>query len=479
MLRLSRPLHPRRALLLFLALATLLLTLVWSLVPRSGARFDADEGKGKRASGQIDAAVVGAAPGLAQRAASVPPAGFSPQTRLGYTSGDQWEPAIAADRFGHIYMLYPQYLGVPGCAPSDCPSPTMILQVSADRGATWAAPSPIGPSGTSQVDAQIVVDPIDGRTIYAAWLQNDKSDIAFAKSTDFGAHWQIKVADHINAGTDKPILVARGNDVYIAYDHLTGRGVWVSASHDRGATFTAVKIDPPGINLGVSLASGGTIDPFGNIFFSWVGYERHGQAKGPVTSFVSKSTDQGATWTHTVLNVSGSPPDCSAYLCGWAYLSAQIVIASDASGTLYTLWNSAAEDRGPHALFFAKSTNAGATWSVQDNVSLAPARTNHTFPTIVAGAAGDVRIAWMDTRAAGSLWNTYYRSSTNGGATWSAETDISTYVAGYSYITTDGFGFPFGDYFEIDIDDRGTTHAIWGEGLNYDSPGSIWYARGK
>ena len=113
------------------------------------------------------------------------------------------------------------------------------------------------------------------------------------------------------------------------------------------------------------------------------------------------------------------------------------------------------------------------------DVSAAPIGAAHAFPAIVAGAGGDVRIAWMDARADGPLWNTYYRSSTNGGATWSAETYISTYVAGYSYITTDGFGFPFGDYFEIDIDDRGVTHAIWGEGRNYDAPGSIWYARGS
>jgi hypothetical protein len=29
------------------------------------------------------------------------------------------------------------------------------------------------------------------------------------------------------------------------------------------------------------------------------------------------------------------------------------------------------------------------------------------------------------------------------------------------------------------IDDAGTTHAVWGEGLNYDTPGSIWATRGK
>ena len=57
------------------------------------------------------------------------------------------------------------------------------------------------------------------------------------------------------------------------------------------------------------------------------------------------------------------------------------------------------------------------------------------FPAIVAGAAGDIRIAWMDTRVSDAsvndprtreirhqpVWNTFYRGSTNGGATWSAE----------------------------------------------------------
>ena len=63
-------------------------------------------------------------------------AGFAPQTRVGFTTGDQWEPAIAADGYGHVYILYPQYGGVPGCPT--CPSPTAILTISSDRGATSA-----------------------------------------------------------------------------------------------------------------------------------------------------------------------------------------------------------------------------------------------------------------------------------------------------------------------------------------------------
>jgi len=96
-----------------------------------------------------------------------------------------------------------------------------------------------------------------------------------------------------------------------------------------------------------------------------------------------------------------------------------------------------------------------------------------------------VRIAWMDTRvnegarANRPLWNTYYRSSTNGGATWSAETRLSGAAAGYDYILPEGFRFPFRDYFGLAIDNDGTTHAVWGEGRDYKSPGSIWYTRGR
>ena len=29
------------------------------------------------------------------------------------------------------------------------------------------------------------------------------------------------------------------------------------------------------------------------------------------------------------------------------------------------------------------------------------------------------------------------------------------------------------------IDSEGATHAVWGEGRDYKSPGSIWYTRGR
>jgi hypothetical protein len=372
--------------LYWLVVVVLLIALMTACVGQSD---EAEEGnKGKRRSHQVFPEVVQAAAPQPVVVAAAGPSGFAPQVRLGYTSGDQWEPSIAADHLGHVYMLYPQYLGVPGC--DTCPSPTMILQISDDRGATWSSPRQIAMPGTGQWDAQIVVDPVDGRTVYASWLQNSKSDTVVAKSTDFGAMWNVVVADHTNAGTDKPILVVRGQDVYVGYNHA--QTVWASYSHDGGATFASVKVNP-NAKLGWSLAGGGAIDPAGNVYFSWAGYEQNGGAKGPVNLYISKSSDGGKKWTTKVLDVSGAPPDCSAYLCGWAFLGAQMTMASDAAGTLYALWNAGQVDKGPERIYFAKSTDAGVTWSPKVEVSTAPAGGSHAFPAIAAGAAGDVRIA--------------------------------------------------------------------------------------
>jgi hypothetical protein len=78
-----------------------------------------------------------------------------------------------------------------------------------------------------------------------------------------------------------------------------------------------------------------------------------------------------------------------------------------------------------------------------------------------------------------TAWNTYYRSSSNGGATWGDEIRVSNYVPGYPYISKAGFSFPFGDYFGLAIDNQNDTHLVWGEGQNYQSPGSIWQSTGR
>jgi len=395
--------------------------------------------------------------------------GFVPQTRLGFRTGDQWEPAIAADGYGHVYVLYPQYGHNPGCLT--CPSPSLVLVVSNDNGISWEAPRAITPPDSAQFDAQIVVDPLDRRTVYAAWVQNNKYDVVVAKSADFGQSWSLALADRSPVGTDKPVLTVRGRDVYVGFTR--GRRLWVASSHDGGISFALAGVTPRG-RLRGAVAGGGTVDPAGNVYFSWVGYPRSVAAGESVDLNISKSSDGGVTWSTLLLDLSGAPPDCSAYFCEEDYLGAQVALTSDSAGTLYALWNSSPQDKAPGRVYFASSTTAGATWSPRLSISSAAADVEHAFPALVAGSAGDVRIAWMDSRNR-PLWNTYYRSSTNGGATWSPEQKLSSFAPGYWYIQREGFRFPFGDYFEMDIDSHGQTQAVWGKGYNFKTPGSIWH----
>jgi len=422
--------------------------------------------------------------------------GFSSPVRLGFTVGDQWEPAIASDGFGHVYVLYPQYGFLPGCADREqlaiqggsngawlieaafienCSMPSMILVVSDDNGFSWQPPQPIVAHTTGQFDAQIVVDPEDHRTVYAAWLQDENIDAMVAKSVDFGQSWSIVVADRGSQDADKPILAVRGRDVYLAFNR--SHRIRVASSHDGGVTFSSADVNPP-LPLVRALAGGATVDPGQNAYIAWAGYTRHNGVKGRVNLYVSKSPDGGRTWTTTLMDGSGAPPDCSAFQCEWGYLGAQITMASDETGTLYALWNAGNGDSEPERIQFASSTTAGETWSPRTDISLAAAGVEHAFPALVAGPAGDVRAAWMDTRNS-PFWNVYYRSSSNGGATWTAESRLSGYVPGYRYIRSKGFSFPFGDYFEMTIDNDSHTQAVWGEGLNFRTPGSIWYSNGR
>lgn len=410
----------------------------------------------------------------AQAAYAVSP--FAPQIRLGYRTGDQWEPAMAADSHGHVYVLYPQYGAVPNC--STCTAPTMALLVSDDNGATWHPSRPILPISTGQFDAQIVVDPLDRQTVYASWLQNQKRDVIVARSLDFGRSWTFTWAARGREDADKPVLAVRGADVYVGFNH--DEKFFVAASHDAGQIFSVVNVSP-NEGPGWSLAGGATVDPAGNVYFGWTAYARR-LPRRPVSVYVSRSADGGRTWNTTLLDVSGVPPSCDPENCETGYLGAQIALTSDSAGTLYSLWNAGATNGGPERIYFSSSTTNGASWSAHVSVSMAAVGVEHAFPAIVAGASGDVRIAWMDMRASSQsemLWNTYYRNSTNGGATWSPETQVSGPVRGYDYILPPGFRFPFGDYFSMAIDDQGATHVVWGEGQNYKSPGSIWYTRGR
>ena len=407
-------------------------------------------------------------------ALAAPAPSFSPPLRLGYQAGDDWEPAIAADRYGHVYALWSHY--------GDDPSPRSELQVSSDGGRTWSAPHPIVDSDARMDDPQIVVDPVDGRTVYAAFMRGSKSSQYVARSDDFGQAWTPVLVEPLERGTDKDILAVRGQDVYLVYNAV--QKIYASVSHDGGRTWSLHKVVAnTNSKLGWSLPSGGAVDSEGVAYFAWSGYEGNGKPSGDVNLFVTKSSDGGATWTTILIDVSGAPPPCGCG--GWAYWGAQIALAVDDRNRVYVLYNAGPSKFARSRMYFRRSDDGGKTWSPRIDVSLAPQGANNLFPAIAARGDGDVRIAWMDDRNGfdpgsddpAARWNVHYRSSSDSGTRWSDEARLSQYVAGYSHKLPEGFLEPYGDYFELDVDGAGKTHALWGEGPSYDGPGNVWYAR--
>jgi len=74
------------------------------------------DGKSKSRAGDIQAEVINSPPENKVALAPPSPSGFTPQVRLGFLSGDEWEPAIAADpRRPWIYQATTRYGGERAC----------------------------------------------------------------------------------------------------------------------------------------------------------------------------------------------------------------------------------------------------------------------------------------------------------------------------------------------------------------------------
>src|SRR5256885_5364046 len=66
------------------------------------------------------------------------------------------------------------------------------------------------------------------------------------------------------------------------------------------------------------------------------------------------------------------------------------------------------------------------TCALPISIPKAPSGTTEVFPAIVGGKAGTVYLSWQDNRT--GRFNTWFRSSTDGGRTWGTEVDRKSVV---------------------------------------------------
>src|SRR6476646_155907 len=385
-------------------------------------------------------------------AAAAPAAGWAGEFPMD-TQWDDWEPAIAADpNSPFVYVVATRY-----AAPKPCPG-----------------------QGKGQFDPIIEVVPSNGN-VYALYMNG--FNVMFTKSTDHGAHWSAPVKTFGNVSwNDKPVIAMsdNGQHVFVSFNGPTGGDPYVAQSHDSGATWAQTKLVDSNRYY---FAFDADVAPNGTVYFAessllYGGGGNKGTVpSGAIDYHAFVSTNNGVSWTDRLVGSAQPGVVCDAAGCPPDYYFGHTALSVDGSNNVVYLYDGAAASGGPQTVVAKRSTNGGAKWSAPGTLSAAGE--NAVTPAVESRGNGDVRAFYYQTSSGGNddAWNVWYRSSTDGGATWSAPANISDLGSGAAYKTPAGFGEVYGDYGEIAITSTGKTIAAWGEGASYDGPGAVWINR--
>ncbi len=387
--------------------------------------------------------------------------GWAGEIKLGVE--DTWEPTIATDPSApYVYVMYNRFGGPKAC--KKCPAIPIYVRVSSNNGASWGPETYVCPCpNVNQFQYDPVVKVASNGIVYATWM--NRYDMVFSKSSDHGATWTAPIEVSGQPWGDKPWIGVSpsGQDVYVAYE--TTADLWVAASHNAGASFSpAVKLNTDSGRY--RYPNGLEVLPNGTALLSASSYPGSQTQSGAVDIEIWRTTNGGTSWARTVLATPFTGVTWET--------SSTTALASDSAGNLVALYTGAATLGGNGHVWVRRSTDSGATWAAA--VELGNGTANASFPAIAGGASGVFRVHYADNRT--GSWNTFYRTSTDGGQTWSVEADISDADTGAAYKTAAGFTSEYGDYGGIDITNTGKTVAVWGEAASFSAgPGGIWFNR--
>jgi BNR repeat-like domain len=383
-----------------------------------------------------------------------------------WSGEDDWEPFVAVDPGGHyVYQVTTRWLR---------PKYRIVIRRSLDGGATWEADRLLYDSGIGQADPSARVA-ADG-TVFVVWLE--KWSTVLSRSEDHGVTWSTPIV--LNAGlpwSDYPSIAVSpdSRDVYVAFNKSSS---FVVASHDGGRTFSPpVKTNR---DRRYWFDGGGSVAPNGDVYFGATSMRP--TFRGRVRIVALRSRDGGDSWEEIDLDASAETPACEwAAGCYQGFLGPVAGIAADPAGDLLAVYNAGDADGAPQQIWSRSSADGGESWTPRQRLSRPSPLVHNAFARVAAGpAAGDFRVVWQGDRGRlTDAWNTFYRQSLDGGASWGPRRRLSDQPAGAPYKKRRGYAFPYGDYLGLAVDRDGRSFVIWGEGASYLGPGGSWYTRGN
>lgn len=256
---------------------------------------------------------------------------------------------------------------------------------STDDGMSWSAPRLIDSSATSDTDLGWDYQPVvmtdgDGTWVVVWWSYEDfdgsgsDTDIFFSRSTDNGASWSSSQLIDSLAASDgnedrHPALMTDGNGVWIVvwassetfHDASTDRDIFISRSADNGETWSASQLlhSSADSDTGSDNRPALMTDGSGIWMTVWFSTEDLGGAGTDRDIFLSRSTNNGVDWSAPQLLNSNATLDETTE-SDW-----KPHIMTDGEGNWVTVWNYQQNNTIDIDVAFSRSTDNGVNWSSQ------------------------------------------------------------------------------------------------------------------
>ena len=338
---------------------------------------------------------------------------FSPVMKVSHDVNSPGEPQIAVDSAGNINTVWSDQ--TTACGSASCLM-SIFFSRSTDGGATFSAPLNLSNDQGTSTLPQIALDP--SGNINVIWSDNSPGYTAvfFSRSID-GGH-TFSTPTNISAPSGgllsqmRPgIAVDSSGNISVGW-WQNGGNIMFTHSSDGGANFSA----PASLGTGAAASPSVVVDSAGSVNVLW---EAAVSGHNPFDAFYTRSTDGGASFS--------TPVDVTTISDGAGY--EQVAVAPD--GSIDIIWMSDCQNTGwftcpaypSSAVFFAQSKDNGATFSAPANLSNTPTGTAIGNVRMVVTFSGSVDIVWSADNA-GQI-STFFRGSTDGGASFSAPTQIA------------------------------------------------------
>jgi hypothetical protein len=358
---------------------------------------------------------------------------------------------------------------------------------STDGGLTWPVQLHMPNLPPTETESDPVVMARDDGRIYVSCLTTGNEGIWITWTDDNGTTWQpsVPIVQNQSGLQDKDWFAIDNNPsspyyhrMYMMYapnassiveQHSTDGGLTWSTRQQISATNTEYTYPV--------IASDGTVYNF--MMNNWGG-GRTGTVQ------MTKSTNGGVTWsapqTVTTAQQPTSPIRPGDNYRFFAILSAAVDPNDHDPSTrdIYVAWtdNRNFNQNGTDVVY-VKSSNGGATWGPVTRLSHDPTGVvrDHITPMMVVGADSRVHAFWLDRRLDpnNNLYDSWYSSSTDGGATWEPDVRVSTVSQDMDVGFPPGSGNAAGDYWGLDVVGN-TIYVAWNDTRTGDQ--DILVARG-